>query len=192
VRKISAIAFTITVFSTIASAQLPSSGNVFFGYSYVHGETFANSATVSAANGGTSMSGWEGTGEGKFLPWLSGVVDFDWHYGGKSASVCTPLPCHTFRLNGSRNTVLFGPRAFISYGRYRPFAEFLLGFGRQSDAGGNISNSDLTFAYALGGGVDYSLLKSVALRGELDSVHTSFFGGTQNDLRISTGIVFHF
>ncbi len=95
-------------------------------------------------------------------------------------------------MNGSRHTVLFGPRASVSVGRYTPFAEFLLGLAHQSDSGGGISNSDNTFATAIGGGLDYKLIKGVAWRLQADSVHTSFFGHGENDLRFSTGIVFRF
>ena len=63
-RKICAISFIAFVFSTIASAQLPSGGDAFFGYSYVHGETFTNSRTVQASGGTAGMSGWETSVEG--------------------------------------------------------------------------------------------------------------------------------
>jgi hypothetical protein len=189
--KICAISFIIAIFSTLASAQLPSGGNAFFGYSYLNGETFANSTTIAATGGGASMSGWEASAEGKYFPWLSAVADLSWHYGGR-ASNCVIGTCPTFRLNASRDTLLFGPRVSITYGRYRPFAELLLGVGYQSDKGGGISNSDLSFATGIGGGVDYHLVRSVALRGQFDIVHTSFFGFGQNDPRISTGVVFRF
>ncbi len=160
-RKISATAFTLLVLSAISSAQIPTGGNIFFGYSYSHGEAFAGTAS-----GGASMNGWEGSAEGKYL--------------------------RTFRVNGSRHTVLFGPRASISVGKYTPFAELLVGISHQTDAGGGISNSDTTFATAIGGGLDYKLVKGIALRAQGDSIHTHFFGQAHNDLRISTGIVFRF
>jgi hypothetical protein len=190
--KICAISF-ITFISTLAAAQLPSGGNGFFGYSYLRGQAFANSNAVQASGGKASMSGWEGSVEGKYMPWLGVVADLDWHYGGHNTETCVPNgPCTAFRLNASRDTFMFGPRASMVYKRYRPFAEVLLGVGYQSDTGGGISNSDLTFATALGGGVDYWLLRSVALRGQLHAVHTSFFGNGQFDLRVATGIVFKF
>jgi len=149
VRKISATAFTLLVLSAISSAQIPTGGNIFFGYSYSHGEAFAGTAS-----GGASMNGWEGSAEGKYLPWIGVVADFDWHYGGRDLRGCVGTPClpRTFRVNGSRHTVLFGPRASISVGKYTPFAELLVGIAHQTDAGGGISNSDTTFATAIGGG----------------------------------------
>ena len=192
-RKICAITFTALVFSTIASAQLPSGGDAFFAYSYVHGQTFSNSRTVQASGGGAGMSGWETSVEGKYLPWLGVVADLDWHYGGRRTTGCVLFGgCNTFRLNASRDTLLFGPRASITRGKYRPFVEFLLGVGHQSDKGGSISNSDLTMATGFGVGVDYTLLPAVALRGQFHDIHTSFFGKSQYDPRFSFGIVFRF
>ena len=45
---------------------------------------------------------------------------------------------------------------------------------------------------AIGGGLDYKLIKGVAWRAQMDSIHTHFFGSAQNDLRFSTGILFRF
>ncbi|MGH9515167.1 MAG: hypothetical protein ACRD3P_05760 [Terriglobales bacterium] len=192
-RKICAVSFIAIIFSTIASAQLPSGGDAFFGYSYVHGEAFSNSRTVQASGGTANMSGWETSAEGKYLPWLGVVADLDWHYGGHNTTSCVlGGGCNKFRLNVSRDTLLFGPRASVNYGKYRPFAEFLLGVGYQSDKGGGISNSDLTMVTGFGGGVDYTLLPAVALRAQLHEIHTNFFGKSQYDPRFSFGIVFRF
>ena len=192
-RKICAISFISLVLSTIAAAQLPTGGNAFFGYSYVHGEAFSNSRTVLASGGTANMSGWETSAEGKYLPWLGVVADLDWHYGGHNTTSCpVGKACTNFRLNAARDTLLFGPRASMAFGRYRPFGEILFGVGHQSDKGGGISNSDLTFASAFGGGVDYTLLPAVALRAQAHAVHTSFFGKSQYDPRLSFGIVFRF
>jgi opacity protein-like surface antigen len=52
--------------------------------------------------------------------------------------------------------------------------------------------SNTSFASALGGGLDYRLIKPVALRVEGDYIHTSFFSTTQNNLRLSFGVVLRF
>jgi len=170
-------------------AQLPTSGNAFVGYSYSGARVFA-----SGSNIGINANGWEGSVEGKFLPWIGVVADFDWHYGGHGFTACAPTPCtpRTFTVNASRHNLLFGPRASISRGRYTAFAELLLGLAHQTDSGGGISDSDTGFAVAVGGGVDYKLIKGVAARFQLDSIHNSLFGQGETNLRISTGIVFRF
>lgn len=188
-RKIPAISFAFLLFHAFGWGQLPTGGNVFFGYSYSQGATFNG-----FAGSGINMNGWEGSAEAKFLPWIGAVADFDWHYGGHDLFGCTGVGCtpKKFTLNASRHSVLFGPRASMSFGRYTPFAEFLLGINHQSDTGGGISNSNTAFATAFGGGLDYKLVKGVAWRGQFDDVRSSLFHATRNDIRISTGIVFRF
>jgi hypothetical protein len=116
-RKICTITFTLLIFTAICRGQIPRSGNAFFGYSYSGGQVF-NPGPIHIA-----MNGWEGTLEGKFLPWLGGVADFDWHYGGATTS-CIGVGCQPvkFGLNGSRHSVLFGPRVSTSVGKYTPFS----------------------------------------------------------------------
>ena len=186
-RKICTITFTLLIFTAICRGQIPRSGNAFFGYSYSGGQVF-NPGPIHIA-----MNGWEGTLEGKFLPWLGGVADFDWHYGGATTS-CIGVGCQPvkFGLNGSRHSVLFGPRVSTSVGKYTPFAQVLFGYSQQSDAGGGISTSSLGYSQAMGGGVDYKLLEAVGVRVQADWMRTHLFGGSQDNFRISIGIVFRF
>jgi hypothetical protein len=188
-RKIAAVTFSFLVLSAAGWAQFPTGGNVFFGYSFSQGQAF-----TGLNSGSANMNGWEGSAEAKFLPWIGVAADFDWHYGGHDLIGCTGFSCtpKKFRLNASRHTILFGPRASISFGRYTPFAEFLLGIAHQTDTGGGISNSDTSFSTAIGGGLDYKLIKGVAWRLQGDEIHTRFFGGAQDYFRFSTGIVFRF
>lgn len=182
------VLFLLT-FAGLAAAQLPTGGSAFVGYSYSRGQVFA-----SGSNGSINANGWEGSVAGTFLPWLAVAADLDWHYGSHDFTLCSPAPCtpKVASVSASRHNVLFGPRASLSMGRYTPFAELLLGLAHQTDSGAGISNSDTGFATAFGGGVDYRLLKGVAARVQIDSIHASLFGRSQSDIRISTGIVFHF
>ena len=52
--------------------------------------------------------------------------------------------------------------------------------------------SNTSFATAVGGGLDYRLFGPVALRAEGDYLRTKFFSSTQNNLRLSAGVAFHF
>src|SRR5271155_5458716 len=84
----------LALFAGAARAQIPTRGNVFFGYSY--------DRTSIASNDTSNLNGWEATLEGKFLPWIGLVVDVDGHYGS-----------HDFSGTGANVTahnVLFGPR----------------------------------------------------------------------------------
>jgi hypothetical protein len=188
-RTIAAFIFAPLLLCALSAAQLPTSGDVFIGYSYSRAQVFALGSSSSI-----NANGWEGSVEGKFSPWLAVVGDFDWHYGGRDFTGCTSLPCtpHTFPVNASRHDLLFGPRASTRLGRYTVFAEFLLGIAHQTNSGGGLSVADTSFATGVGGGVDYKLLKGVAARIQADSIHESVFGKGANNFRLSTGFVFSF
>jgi hypothetical protein len=186
VRKIGFIIFTLLSFATLTSAQVPTSGNVFLGYSYYNTDL----SSIDRAN----TNGWEASLEGKVAPFLGFVADFDSHYGSQNFPSCENTPigtdCFPFNASVTEQNFLFGPRVSFSVKRFRPFAEALFG-----GAHVNVNNgvgSDTSFAPALGGGIDYKIIRPVAWRFQGDYVQTRFFGATQNNVRISTGIVFRF
>jgi hypothetical protein len=90
--------------------------------------------------------------------------------------------------SGNLVTYLFGPR--VSYRkdeRITPFAQVLLGGAYDTV----VAKSAL--AIAPGGGFDLKVTPRVALRlGEVDYLMTRFGQQTQNNLRVSAGIVFRF
>jgi len=158
-----------------AWAQIPSGGNVFFGYSF--------DRTPVASHDTTSFNGWDASLEGKFVPWIGLVADIDGHYGSHDFSGTN--------ANLTAHNALFGPRVSVSVSRFRPFAEILIGVGHISRSNG-ISDSDTSFANAVGGGLDYRILGPLTVRGQLDWITTRFYGDTQNGVRLSTGIAVHF
>lgn len=179
-RKTFVIAFLFTLFTGLATAQVPTSGNVFFGYSFYS----SNMSSIDRSN----MNGWEATVEGKVLPFVGIIGDFSGTFGSENFPVVCPEPCAA-NFNVSEHNYLFGPRVGVSVGKFRPFAEGMIGV-----AHGNAQSyaSDTSFASALGGGIDYRLIRIVAWRVQGDYVHTSLFGGHQNNFRLSTGIVIRF
>jgi opacity protein-like surface antigen len=161
--------------SGAASAQIPTAGNVFFGYSY--------DRTPIVSHDTSSLNGWDASLEGKFLPWVGLVVDIDGHsgshnYGGLNADI-------------TAHNVLLGPRVSVSVKRFRPFAELLIGVGHVSRSNG-ISDSDTSFADAVGGGLDYRVFGPLTVRAQLDWINTRFYSTSQNGVRFSTGIAIHF
>src|SRR6266536_205031 len=72
VRKTSAIGCAVFLFSVLAKAQIPTGGNVFFGYSYSRGNAFTHNFAPPPipANAGINMNGWAASVEGKYLPWI--------------------------------------------------------------------------------------------------------------------------
>ena len=160
----------------MAAAQILTSGNVFFGYSYYNTDLTGNRG---------SLNGWEGSLEGKLFPFIGIVADFSGDHG----SLDFPTRVGTFSASAHVLSVLFGPRVSVSVGKFRPFAEVMIG---ASHASTNGFGSDSSFATAVGGGLDYRLIRLVAWRIEGDYVHSSLFNGAQNNARISTGIAVHF
>lgn len=183
-RNVLLSAIILCLFAALAAAQIPTSGNVFFGYSYYN----TNLSGIDRA----STNGWEGSLEGRVLPFIGIVADFSAHYGSENfAAVCYGLgDCvPSINVNISEHNYLFGPRVAVSVGKFRPFAEGLIGVGH---ANASAYGTDNSFASAIGGGLDYRLIRLVAWRFQGDYVHTHLFGEPQNNVRLSTGIVIRF
>jgi hypothetical protein len=183
--RITSILFALFLFAASAAAQIPTAGNVFFGYSYYN----TNFSGVGRAN----LNGWEGSVEGKIFPGLGMVADFSGHYGSQNY-IPTSNACV---MGGNCQTGynihviegMFGPRFSASLGKFRPFAEFEFGFGHV-----NINSlvSDTSFATAAGGGLDYRIIRPIAWRFQGDYVSTHLLGLYQNNIRLATGIVVRF
>ena len=178
--RITVIALTIFTFTTLATAQIPK-GNVFFGYSYLRADLTSNTHS--------NLNGWNGSLEGKFLPWIGIVADLSGHYGSAQFPGTCPVIPGPCSLTGDAKmySFVFGPRVSVSVGKITPFAHALFGASHISGV-----FSDTSFASAYGGGLDYHLVPLVNWRFQADVLHTRFFSDTQNNVRLSTGIVLHF
>jgi hypothetical protein len=162
-------------------AQIPSFGNVYLGYALNHGNT-------GATNTG-NLNGWEASLEGKVLPFIGVVADFGAQYGTQGIA-----PAYGFGNESVRvESYLFGPRASVTLGKFRPFAHALIGAAHVNESShGFLLNSESDFADALGGGVDYRLIPRVSWRIQLDDLQTRFNGGRQDNTRFSTGLAVRF
>lgn len=180
-RNVFGITVAIFLFVAFGNAQIPS-GNVFVGYSFSQTNTF----------GGTkSLNGWEGSLEGKFVPWVGIVADFSAAYGSDNSvslidcpGVGCPIASSSPTTSVRRYTYLVGPRVSIPVHRFTPFAQALFGAAHINDQG----SSDTSFATAIGGGLDYRLIHGLAWRIQGDELHTNFFNVGENHFRFSTGI----
>jgi hypothetical protein len=164
-RKLFLVAGLCVVAALPARAQ-EDKVEVFGGYSYLR---FRPSTDVN-------LNGWEASAQYKFTDWIGGVADFDGHYGSIGG------------VGTSTYTYLFGPQ--VSYpGRVSPFGHLLLG-GAHFSAGGFDRSS---FGMAIGGGIDATVIHDLRWRViQMDYLLTQFGGGSQNNFRLSTGIVFRF
>jgi|SRR5579871_315072 hypothetical protein len=184
------IGVTLFLCSAFSRAQIPTSGNVFFGYSYFN----TNASGLNRVN----TNGWEATVEGKVFPFIGIVADFDAHYGSQNIPIavvpvgtCPTSGCPPLNFNESftEHNFLFGPRVGVSVGKFRPFAEAMFGAAHLNSPQ---AGSDTSLATAVGGGLDYRLIRLVAWRIQGDYVHTRLFNTKQDNARISTGIVVRF
>ena len=198
--RIIAVVCSILIGAGAAYAQLVPKGNVFVGYSYSRADVFPGSSPAFASSRTGSLNGWEGSLEGKVFPFVGIVADFSGHYGSQDfttgcEAIPTP-PCQPTSANAhaNLNSYLFGPRVSFTVGRFTPFAEALFGAAhiREHAQSAGLSQADTSFATALGGGVDYKLFAPIAWRFQGDLLQTRFFSNTQNNLRLSTGIVLRF
>jgi opacity protein-like surface antigen len=164
--------------------------DLFTGYSYVR----ANPSGGTLPQGATSqpsfnMNGGEASVAYNVNNWFSGVFDFA---GYRTSQLLSNPP-----LKGNMYTYIFGPR--VSYrhlGRITPFAQTLFGIAHGDTY---LVGTKTEFAMTVGGGFDYSLSRHLSVRPiQADYLLTrfeeEFLSGkrTQNNVRLSTGLVFHF
>jgi hypothetical protein len=183
----------VLLFSALASAQLPG-GDVYVGYSFVHADIPTNTF-LATTNGSSNFSGWNGSLELKLLPWVGGVADFGANYGTETITLnCQVIACPVSSIDANVNlhTYLFGPRVSVSIGKVTPFAQALFGAAHTGVHSLGASESDTSFSTAIGGGLDYRLIRPIAWRVQGDLLHTRFFSSTQNNFRFSTGLVLRF
>src|SRR5258708_33898224 len=139
---------------------------VFGGYSYMR---FRPSPDVN-------LNGWEASVQYKFRDWIGGVADFDGHYGSQ------------FGVGESVHSYMVGPQASLP-SRVSPIAHGLLGWTHCSAAACGYS----AFSMVIGGGMDYQVNERFSWRIiQGDYLLTKFFSDTQNNGRISTGLIYRF
>ena len=180
-----AILFALLVLAVPSHAQVPTSGNVFLGYSYDN-TSFSN---LGRAN----LNGFEASVEGTIFHGVGLVADFTTNYGSQvfntGAGTCAIGATCTGNMNLHQYQAVFGPRFSASLGKFRPFAEFEFGIAHITTSA---PDSDTSFATVIGGGLDYRILRPIAWRFEGDYVSTHLFSADQNGIRLSTGIVIRF
>jgi hypothetical protein len=185
-RKSVVLIFILLGFAVLANAQIPTGGNLYAGYSYFN----TNMDGVDRQG----LSGWEGSIEGKFFPFVGIVADFSANYGNlkfpnPAAACVVGVVCSPLSVNSHVDNLLFGPRVSVSVGPVRPFAEAMFGVAHINTNG---FGSDTSFATAVGGGLDYRLFHFLAWRFEGDFIRSELFHATQHNARFTTGLVLRF
>jgi hypothetical protein len=183
--KIAVVPAMFFLLAGLAVAQVPTSGNVFVGYSFENAGSSALNLNLNRPN----LQGWEASLEGKLIPAMGIVADFSGHYGSESGTETTPEGPVSVNVTGHEEEVLFGPRFSISVRKFRPFVESEFGLAHINT---NSFGSNTSFAFTTGGGLDYRINRLLAWRFEGGPVWTRFFHTSQGNVRLSTGIVFRF
>ena len=157
--------------------------DIFGGYSYVR---------LQFPNRGFNANGGSGQLTYNLTPIIGITGDFGAYHVAQTAN-----------LGGSGTvfTYLFGPKLTLRRGNWSPFVQALFGGGWVGAGIEGVGSSSFNgFAMALGGGADYKFSDHISFRlFDADYLLTRFnaqnIGGvnnTQSNVRISTGVVFHF
>ncbi len=132
--------------------------------------------------------GWDASATFPLRQRVGVVADFSGYYPSCGAT-CLSAKIHSF---------LVGPQISFDRGRVRPFVRFLFGDTYISPSAAITFTSSNSFTVGGGGGIDVSLNKRFALRGQVDWLHNGFTPSdnerhpVHNVARLSSGIVIRF
>ena len=158
-------------------------GEVSLNYSYLRANSSGTGGSFNT-NGASASAAW------KIKSQVSLVADFGgYHFGSQFQGV-----------GGRLLTYTFGPRITLPEyrGRWVPFGQLLLGAGRVSGTVGSLTAAENGFVMLAGGGVNARFRERVTIRVlEVNYLMTRFVRvtgtpGTQNDIRVSSGMVLRF
>ncbi len=169
IRLLAPAFFLLVLFSLPCTAQDIPRVQVFGGYSYTRFDSrsfgFANASDLNGWNVSPAFNIWREFGV---------KAEASGQYGSK--------------LN--LRDYAFGPQFLYPRGKMIFFGHLLVGTGRSFVRVGT-GERDRSRAIALGGGVDWDVSSHFAFRlVQADYIHTSLFGATQKNLRVSTGLVY--
>jgi outer membrane immunogenic protein len=173
-KKLAWLCLAFLVLAIPASAQDNPKAEVFGGYSYLH---------TSVLGTGFNSNGGSGSIAVNPNDWF-GVVGDVGVYHNSTAGVGVNVVSY-----------LFGPK--FAYRKHRivtPYFHALFGGAHVSASFGGAAASANAFAWAAGGGLDAKVATHVAIRVvQVEYLMTKFNDGAnnrQNNVRVSTGIVF--
>jgi hypothetical protein len=180
----------------------PPKVELFLGYSYLRAMP-----SISADNRLAWLNGGSASIAFNFNRYLGIVGDFG-GFNDTEIRLFGTNPSTVPKSSGTVYTYLFGPRlSFRSHARITPFVQALFGGVHASEvtlsdcmgASCTLLPSEDTFAMTAGGGLDVRVHRHFAIRIlQAEYLMTRFenrntgANGTQNDIRLSSGIVFRF
>jgi opacity protein-like surface antigen len=148
---------------------------LFGGYAYTR---FNDGGVSTNGNGVVGSFAWN------FRPWIQLVADSSYNHASLTGTTAVLYGNH------------YGARVFYkerNKWRLSPFAELLVGGSHVNNTAGTLQLTDTAFSLKAGGGVDYNLTPHFAIRAfDADYYRTALFGGHQNNLWVSAGLVVRF
>lgn len=165
-----------------APAQDSPKAEIFGGYNYMRFHTgILNDPAIG-------MNGFRASGAYYLNTNVGIVADLTYSRNGNVQNSGTSF---------STSTYMFGPRYAMRADRVTPFAQVLFGGAHASASDAGVSTSWNGFAMSLGGGVDLKATDRISVRPFMfEYLMTRFkspdFATTQNNFRISSGVVFNF
>ena len=188
----------LSAFGQSAAVRVPTF-ELFGGYSFLH------------QSGNGEFEGWEASVSGNLNRWLALKADFSGHYAEEDFtpilfSPTTTLPPETIRqtFHQSIHYFLGGPEISYRRPKWKVFVHALVGADHTHQ---NITvhnpppgllvsgtgTTDTGFAIAIGGGGDWMFSKRIGWRvAQADYIRSRFAGDYTDNVRISSGLVFHF
>jgi len=178
---------------------------LFVGYSYLRAvPTMADGNRLVWLNGGSTSIAFNFTRHLGLVGDFGGFDDSKFYLAGAGGN-----PSSTVDSSGTVYTYLLGPRfSFRNHERVTPFVQALFGGIHASDvtlssgctgAGCTPLPAENSFAMTAGGGLDIGVNRHFAIRivqaeymmTRMEN-HSTAAGASQNDMRLSSGIVFRF
>lgn len=210
-RKVYAVIAALICLSGLGSAQTKStqtlSGDsvpkveVYGGYAYTRWVT----------RFGTNYNGWEGSANYNFNHWLGAKVDFGGQYFSRdipAISISTPFGPVTFpgeTFHDRVHTFMAGPEVSYRHPRWKLFGHALVGAAHLNTSAeihnpppgfvvvGHLGFANTGTAFALGGGGDWMFGRRIGWRVlQADYLLERVNYSNRNNVRLSTGLVFHF
>ncbi len=181
-RYLGTVLALVLILAAPAMAQDTPKAEVFAGYNYMRFNPGLVNEPAIGQNGIRASVAYY------IQPTIGIVGDLTWNRNGNANNSGTSFNTSTF---------MFGPKYAYRADRVTPFAQFLVGGAHASASNGVTSRSWNSFAMSLGGGVDLRATPKISVRAfQFEYLMTRFkstdFATTQNNVRISAGVVFNF
>jgi len=200
-RKLPAVLVILLVVGLAAQAQDTPRLEIFTGYSFVSAG-FPFSPDPDAGNTRGSLHGWDLTAAVNANRWFGIAGDFGGYYGS-ATKVELFKPANCVLCTGNVNATLHnmhtfagGPQVSVRAEKMAVFGHVLLGGAHVradfSGVGGSATASKTNFTVIVGGGIDLGFSHHLAFRVQPDYFLTQILDRSQNNFRLSAGVVFRF